>query len=216
MTEAAAQRDTELRWYQWHSTYDDLESADTDRLAVVQEVLDSALTAAPAGTLTVISVCAGQARDLLPVLINHPRGSDVSALLVEQDPLNASFLHGALGSTDLENVDLLIGDAGDVDVYRNTAPADVVLLGGVFANIDSDDAERTIAALPALCRPGGVVVWSTYGSRLGTADDVVGLLEDGQFQRQHLVRDPRFVVASHRYMGLPQEYPSAQRLFSFR
>ncbi len=210
--------DRDLRWFNWHSRYDDLESADTDRLEIVQRVLSDALDQAPPHTsLKAVSVCAGQARDLLPVLINHPRGHDVSARLVEADPLNASFLHGALGSTALRTVDLVVGDGGDTANYRGAVPADLVLLGGVFANISSADAHRTVTALPGFCRPGGLVVWSSYGPRLAAADSVLSQLENGPFQRYTLVRRTgwEFLVAAHRYTGADSELSPRSRLFSF-
>lgn len=209
--------DGALRWYQWHAQYDDLESRHTDRLEVVQELLSLALDEAPGGRLRAISICAGQARDLLPILINHPRGHDVSALLVELDPLNASFLHGAIGSTDLADVELLVADAGDTDVYREAVPADLVLMGGVFANVEAADARRTITVLPAMCRSGGTVVWSSYGPRLVDVDVIVAHFENHGFRREALRRsdDGAFVVAAHRYVGPACELPSGQRLFSF-
>ncbi|MDN4522605.1 SAM-dependent methyltransferase [Mycolicibacterium austroafricanum] len=209
---------SDLHWYQWHSRYDDLESDDTDRLEVVQEVLASVLDTAPSGALAAVSVCAGQARDLLPVLIHHPRGHDVSARLVELDPLNASFLHGAIGSTGLTGIDLVVGDGGEINSYHGALPADLVLLAGVFAHIDMLDVHRTIASLPAFCRPGGVVVWSSYGPGMINADAVLAQFESGAFQRHRVIHGTRadFLVAAHRYTGPRGEFPSGQRLFSFK
>lgn len=210
--------DGDLRWFQWHSRYDDLESEEAERLEIVQQLLVCALDeAAPGASLTAVSVCAGQARDLLPVLINHPRGRSVSARLVEADPLNASFLHGALGSTDLPAVELVLGDGGDTGNYRGAVPADVVLLGGVFANIDSADAHRTVAALPGFCSPGAIVVWSSYGRRLPEAASLLAQLEQGPFHRHTLWHGTRseFLVAAHRYTGTGAELPTAETLFSF-
>ncbi|MHC9293741.1 SAM-dependent methyltransferase [Mycobacterium sp. LTG2003] len=208
---------TSPRWYQWHAQYDELHSPDSDRLEVVQELLFAAMDRAPAGSLTAVSACAGQARDLLPVLIHHPRGPDVRARMVELDPLNASFLTSALGSTNLGGVEVVIADAGTTDAYIGAVPADLVLLCGVFANIDLADAQRTIDTATALCRPGGTVVWSSYGPRLAFADDVVALFEDGAFERTALHRsaEREFVVAAHRYVGPQRRLPARHRFFDF-
>lgn len=209
--------DSDLRWYQWHAQYDDLESQHTDRLEVVQELLDHALDDAPAGPLRAVSICAGQARDLLPVLINHPRGMDVSALFVENNPLNASFLHGAIGSTGLTEMKVLVADAGSAELYRAAAPADLLLLGGVFADIDAEDARRTVELLPALCRSGGTVVWSSYGPGLIGADEIVACIETAEWERVALRygADGEFLVAAHRFTGSPRKLPDDGRLFSF-
>lgn len=206
-----------LRWYRWHTCYDDLQSADTNRLEVVQEILFRVLDDAPPGPLTAVSACAGQARDLLPVLIHHVRGPDIAARMVELDPLNTAFLNAALGSTSLVDVEVVTADAGITDAYIGAVPADVVLLGGVFANIDLADASRTVDTATALCRPGGTVVWSSYGSRIADADEVVALFETDGFERRELYRDAsrEFAVAAHRYTGPERKLPVGQRLFTF-
>jgi hypothetical protein len=207
---------TEQGWYAWHAPYDDLESEQTDRLEEVQRLLVAALDGAPAGPLRALSVCSGQSRDLLPILISHPRGHDVRATMVELDPLNASFLHGALGSTDLTDVAVVVADAGRTSAYAGAVPADLVLLCGVFANVDAADAARTVDLLPALCAPGGTVVWSSYGAGLAEVDAVLAGLEAGPFEPLAVVRDGRYVVAAHRFTGATAPLPADERVFTFR
>jgi hypothetical protein len=203
-------------WYQWHAPYDALDSIQTDRLAVVQEALAAYLNTAPAGELRAISVCAGQGRDLLPILIDHDRGGDVSATMLELDELNASFLHGALGSTGLTKVAVTVADAGLSDAYLGVAPADLLVMCGVFANIDRSSAGSTVAALPALCSPGAVVVWSSYGEPYADLDAVIDLFESGDFERVSLVRTDEFAVMAHRFTGATAPLEAGRRLFRFR
>ena len=73
-------------WHAWHDAYDDPGSSLAQRLAVVQARIAAALDVAPPGPLRAVSMCAGQGRDLIPVLASHPRGRDVTARLVELDP----------------------------------------------------------------------------------------------------------------------------------
>lgn len=207
---------TEQGWYSWHAPYDDLVSEQSDRLEVVQDQLVAVLDAAAPGPLRAVSVCSGQARDLLPVLIHHPRGREVHARMIELDPLNASFLHGALGSTHLTDVEVVVADAGTTAPYAGSGPADLALLCGVFANISLADASRTVQMLPALVAPGGAVVWTSYGAGLADVDEVVALLETSGFRRQALVRTDGWVVGSHRFTGSPAVLPPSTRFFRFR
>ena len=71
-------------WREWHTAYDG-DTPLTQRLAIVQARIADALDAAPPGPIRVISMCAGQGRDLLGVLADHPRRADVRARLVELD-----------------------------------------------------------------------------------------------------------------------------------
>lgn len=204
-------------WYQWHAQYDDLHSPETDRLETVQDVLARVFDDSAAGPVTVVSICAGQSRDLIPVLVHHPRGADVTARLIERDALNVGFVLGALGSTSLTGVDVVTADAGVTDSYVGAVPADVVVAGGVFANIGLADSVRTVDMLGALCRPGGTVVWTSYGDGLVDADEVLALIETGPFERVDLRwgRSREFLVAAHRYVGPQRSLPRGRRFFEF-
>jgi hypothetical protein len=207
---------TEQGWYAWHAPYDDLSSEQSDRLEIVQDLLLRFFDTAPAGPLRAVSVCSGQSRDLLPILIHHPRGAETRATMLELDPLNASFLHGALGSTSLTDVDVVVGDAGLTAAYDGVGPVDLALLGGVFANVDPADAARTVELLTGLCAPGASVVWTSYGAGLSDAEAVLERLEDGSFERIALHRAPSYVVGAHRFTGTPVPLPAHERVFTFR
>src|SRR5256885_1190677 len=81
----------EKDWYAWQGDYDVPGSVIALRLTAVQERIAAALDGFPAGPVTVLSLCAGQGRDLLGVLAGHPRRDGVTARLVELDPRNAEF-----------------------------------------------------------------------------------------------------------------------------
>jgi hypothetical protein len=81
-----AQRD----WVEWHRDYDDPGSLLSRRLELVQGHLRAELDHAPAGDIRLISLCAGQGRDVIGVLAGHPRRDDVRARLVELDERNVA------------------------------------------------------------------------------------------------------------------------------
>jgi len=149
-------------WAEWHHAYDDPGSSLSQRLAIVQSRLRELLSGMPAGAIKVISMCAGQGRDLLGVLIDHPRGRDVSALLVELDPGLASAARAAAASDNLDTVQVVEADASMTDAYAGWALADLVLVCGVFGNISDADIKLTIRSLPMLCRRGGSVIWTRH------------------------------------------------------
>src|SRR3990172_3609565 len=61
------------------------------RLSAVQEHLAECLDAAPPGPVHIISICAGDGRDVIGVLESHPRRDDVSAWLVVSNEQSADF-----------------------------------------------------------------------------------------------------------------------------
>src|SRR2546423_4781084 len=117
----------EKDWYAWHGDYDVPGSVIALRLTAVQERIAAALDEFPAGPVTVLSLCAGQGRDLLGVLAGHPRRDDVTARLVELDPRNVEVARRTATEAGLSGVEVVVGDAALSDHYAGLAPADLVL-----------------------------------------------------------------------------------------
>jgi hypothetical protein len=149
-------------WVAWHAAYDDPSSSLSTRLRVVRGRLSRALDQAPAGLVRLVSLCAGQGLDVLGVLPGHPRGRDVSAVLVESDPHNAALARRGAAAAGLSQVEVLTADASRVDNYADALPADVLLLCGIFGNVSEGDIQRTAQAAPALCAAGATVIWTRH------------------------------------------------------
>jgi hypothetical protein len=149
-------------WVSWHDAYDDPASGLSTRLAIVQGHLSAALSAASPGPIRVVSLCAGQGRDLIGVLPRHPRKDDVTAVLVELDPANAATARDDAAAAGLSGVTVREADAGLVAAYADALPADVLLLCGIFGNVADADIERTATAAAAMCAPGGTVIWTRH------------------------------------------------------
>lgn len=147
-------------WRRWHDEYDEPGSPLADRLAGVHRDLRRALAEAPrdeAGTVRLVSICAGEGRDVLPVLAGT---TGVRALLLELDAVLAGRARAAAADLDLTGVEVRIADAGSTDAYLDEPPAHIVVACGVFGNVPSEDARRIVDVLPALLADGGIVVWT--------------------------------------------------------
>ncbi len=104
-------------WGEWYDEYDDPASSLSRRLADVRRLLAADLDArAAAGQRSVrlLSLCAGDGRDTIPVLAARP-DLDVDACLVELDPVLADAARAAATAAGVE-VDVRTADAGAFDV----------------------------------------------------------------------------------------------------
>lgn len=175
-----------MDWRAWHDTYDHPGSWMARRLRTVQTQVRAALDDSPPGPLQVVSVCAGQGRDLLEVLAGHSRRGEVRARLVELDPRNTALAEERASVAGLPGVEVVTADASLTDHYRGMVPADLVLVCGVFGNITDEDIERTVDSCSQLCRTGGTVIWTRHRG----APDMVPLIcewfETRGFERQWL------------------------------
>jgi hypothetical protein len=205
-----------MGWQAWHHDYDVPDSPLRRRLATVQGHVRAALDAAPPGPLRVVSGCAGQGRDLLEVLADHPRCEDVTARLVELDPGIAALAERSAQSKGLRRVEVVVGDAGLTRHYRGMVPADLVLLCGVFGNVSDADVERTVAHCLWLCRTGGTLVWTRSRRAPDLVPQICRWFEERGFQRQWLSEpEERWGVGVHRFVGQPSPLPVDQRMFTF-
>jgi hypothetical protein len=68
-----------MDWQSWHEEYDDPGSRLSRRLAVVQRRLTEILDTVTGTDLRLVSLCGGEARDVIPVLAAHPRGPRCAA-----------------------------------------------------------------------------------------------------------------------------------------
>ncbi len=155
-------------WLDWHRPYDDPESPLSRRLQIVRQRLREALDSRGPGAIRLVSMCAGQGRDVLGVLPSHARRDDVTATLAELDKRNARIAAAAAAAAGLAGVRVLQADAALTDAYAGIVPADIVLACGVFGNISDADIRRTVETLPSLCAPGATVLWTR--GRFGDAD----------------------------------------------
>lgn len=200
----------------WHADYDAPGSRLHLRLLVVQDLVARALDELPAGPVRVISMCAGQGRDLLTAGRRHRRCGDLEGTLVELDPRNASIARDGIERAGLGGLHVVEADAGRSDAYADAVPADLVLACGVFGNITDDDIAATVSWLPALCSPGAWVVWTRY-----PRDDVVSRIETrftrAGFSPQALVVSDanQFAVGACRLDGAPTPFAAGVRLFDF-
>jgi hypothetical protein len=200
-------------WAAWHEPYDDPQSPLAQRLKEVRRQVSAALDRAPAGPVRLLSLCAGRGLDVLPLLATHPRGHDVRGRLVELDPTNAAAArdHAPPG------VEVVEGDAGTTDFCVGAAPSDLLLLCGIFGNVDDDDVRRTVLAVPQLCAPGATVIWtrSTHAPDL-TPSVRAWFTKAGVAETSFVVERPGgWSVGAGMFTGASQPLQTGTRLFTF-
>ena len=204
-------------WAEWHQSYEDPASHLGRRLVIVQQRIRDALDRHPDGTVRVVSMCAGEGRDLVGALAAHPRRDDVEARLVELDPRNVETARTAIAATGLHGIYVLMGDAGTTDSYAGAVPADLVMVCGVFGNVSDDDIARTIRLLPQFCTPGATVILTRHRLDPDLTPTIREWFGDAGFGELHFdaPSDDWFTVGVHRLRKEPQVLEPATRLFDF-
>jgi hypothetical protein len=191
-------------WVRWHRAYEDPDSALSMRLRLVQDGVREVLDRHPPGPIRIVSICAGQGRDVIDVVAGHPRQVDVRARLVELDPELVAFARQRAAAAGVaEQVDVVHGDASLVGSYAGALPADLVLVCGVFGNISDGDIRAVVGMMPAFCAPGGTVVWTRHRRPPDLTSSVRDWFAEAGFVERSFVAPAPYVlgVGCHQLVG---------------
>jgi hypothetical protein len=202
-------------WNEWHKNYADPDSEISSRLLAVRRLLAGALERAPSPA-TVISLCSGDGRDIRVLLAERPN-LRVHARLVEFDDRLVAAGRSALAATGTEGIEFVQADAADMQNYADMAPADVLLIAGIFGNITDEDVFNTIDHSSQLVKPGGSVLWTRGRRSPDLTPAIRERFAEAGFEQVEFVAPPDmvFTVGCHRFVGAGQPLTVHDHLFTF-
>lgn len=203
-------------WLEWHRGYGEGQPLAL-RLRVVQDRIREALDRCPPGPIRVISVCAGDGRDLLGVLANHPKAHEIRARLVDLTPELVEAGRDAAAREGLQGMEWRLGDASNTTAYRGVVPADLVLFCGIFGNISDADVCGSIHHLPLLCAQGATVIWTRGRFEPDLTPAIRQWFAETGFRELSFVAIPETTatVGAHQLMTRGQPFRPNVSLFKF-
>ncbi|HTW55340.1 MAG TPA: class I SAM-dependent methyltransferase [Thermoplasmata archaeon] len=203
-------------WVDWHREYD-RDSHQARRLEYVRAAIRAALDRAPPGPIRVLSLCAGDGRDLLGVLADHPRAPDVRARLVDLAPALVEVGRARAAALGLRSIEVVVGDAGEARTAEGAVPVDLLLLCGIFGNVADADVENTVRHAPAFCAPGATVVWTRGRFPPDLTPSIRRWFRAAGFEELAFVTvpDSTAAVGSGRLVGPVAPFRPSTRLFTF-
>lgn len=207
-------------WNQWLKQYEDFPSLQA-RLRIVQAQITAALDDCPPGPIQIVSICAGDGRDVLGVLPNHPRRDDVSALLIDNELESINCGRTAAERSGLaKQMVFICADAALSENYAGNAPADLVLLSGFLGHLRHGDVLGLLRSLPMFCKPGGSVIWNRhlvlYDGRAQTSAIREWLAEIGFEEKQFEITAPDgFAIGRVKFKGPSLPFDRSRVIFEF-
>ncbi len=211
---------TNIDWSEWHDAYARENSGLPDRLDAVRAEINRRLDQTAPDPVHVISACAGDGRDLLGALAGRTDAVRFSALLVEYDAALAARARAAADVLDAR-VEVRQADAAQSSIYRDSAPADLVLLCGIFGNISDSDVRATIEAAPQLCAPRAEVIWTRHRRDPDLTPSIRKWFAAAGFEEVAFIapegeeRSAQWSVGVHRLAKEPQALKTGRHWFTF-
>lgn len=203
-------------WVAWHRQYE-ADGPLARRLATVQAHIDRILGE---GTtpVRVLSLCSGDARDLVGPAARHASSRRITGRLVELDPVLAAGAMASIAAAGLEGLSVRAGDAGVASAAEGAVPVDLLLLCGIFGNVTDADIERTVKAAPTLCAPGARVIWTRHRRDPDLTPAIRRWFEEAGFEHEAFdaIPDSSGGVGVERLVGAARPFDSSLQLFTFR
>ena len=206
-------------WSDWHDAYRDTSSELVRRMMAVRRHVAAIVAEAPTGPVTVLSICAGQGRELIGALEDHPRKGDVRGRLVELDADNTAFATRWAAEVGLTDLEIVTGDASLGASYEGLAPVDLVVISGVFGHLSTSDRLSLIDFTRQLCHTGTGMVWTSHRSNDGPAEWLRRAFLERRFEElEHGLLpgdDFHFTVTRSLYTGAQQPFDPHEKIFTF-
>lgn len=209
-----------IDWNHWYKDYETSPSLRV-RLKLVSEQIALMLHECPPGPIKILSLCAGDGRDVLSALHQHPRQADVSATLVDNHPESLARGREMAAQHNLSaQTNFIAADAGLAQTYEGIGHADLVLLSGFLGHLRHEDALKLISRLPMLAKNGGSVIWSRHILLHDGAEQVTRLRRE--FRKHHFeeihfdtTAEDGFAIGRVRFLGRSTPLDVTQKFFDF-
>lgn len=209
----------------WHTAYDDPSSALSARLREVRSQIGGVLDRSAPGSVQVVSVCAGEGRDILGALADRNDRERVTGALLEIDEAICRVAEAQLDRLGCTGrIVVRCADAGLLSAYAGLRPADLLLLSGIMGNITPKDIRRLIHVARTLCAPGAIVIWTRGAQDPDLGPEIRAWFDEAGFEQVALrenVEGTAMRVGVERLRGDPaaplaaDARPEDDRIFTF-
>jgi amino acid adenylation domain-containing protein len=209
-----------MDWSEWHRQYDSFPNLEA-RLQIVREQIAATLDDCPAGPIRIVSICAGDGRDLIGALQNHRRRNDVAAALLDTEEESLARGRKTAAAAGLQpQLRFINADATRATNYAGLVPADLVLLSGFLGHLRHGDIPGLIHSLPMFCKAGGSVIWNRHLVLYDGRQQVRvirELFQQSAFEEVHheTTAPDGFAVGRARFTGQPAPLDTKRVLFEF-
>src|SRR5215475_2953214 len=124
-----------MDWATWHDLYE-VSTPLKERLLAVREQIAAAAAKVTGQSLHLVSICAGDGRDVIGTFAAADARHDVHATLIESHPALVARGQAAVAQLGLaRRLTFRCADATQSSTYVDLRPAHLIVLSGVFGNL---------------------------------------------------------------------------------
>ena len=148
-----------MTWNDWHIIYNDKESAPYKRSIITQELVNNYLNIHKKNII-ILSICSGQARDILPAIAGREDKDRITTYLLDIDKDCLEYAQEYARIHDIPNVHTINKDASLKESYDDIPKVDLIVICGLFGHLVPEDIATTALFLQTLIEDNATVIWS--------------------------------------------------------
>ena len=202
-------------WTEWHNDfYNNSESDIYKRNEIVKDFITEYLKENDRD-LNIISVCSGQARDILPTLVGNKNKNNVYLIDTEQECLDYARKYAE--DNNIQNVHYLNENATILTTYENIPKADLLIFCGALTTVHNDVIGHIANSFKYILKDGGEVIWSrhTYDNNYSIEFNQIYLNNGYECIRLYSRNMDPYFVCRHKSITPPDLDRITDKIFDF-
>ena len=182
----------------WHLNHNDMNSTPYKRNKDEQNLIKTCLNSIK-NNVNIISICSGQARDILPILAGKKDNNKINTYLIDTDLECLEYADNYAKENKIPNVHLINKNAGLRETYNDIPQADIIIICGVFGHLSLLDIKSTISFIKHLLNENGFVIWSRHKFDNDISEDIKNIFKELNFNELAFVspEDEPYTLGLH-------------------
>jgi len=157
------QQNSSDKWTEWHEeAYNDINSLPYQRTEIVKDLINKYLSEIDKN-IVVISIGAGQSRDILPVLIGRKDNDRITTYLIDTDIECLNYAKNYAKDNNIINVHIVDMDGSLVKNYKDIPKADLIIFCGMMTQKNTDEVKNLANNIKLICNEDAQIIWSRHG-----------------------------------------------------
>ena len=201
-----------MTWNDWHIIYDDKESAPYKRSIITQELVNNYLNIHKKNII-ILSICSGQARDILPAIAGREDKDRITTYLLDIDKDCLEYAQEYARIHDIPNVHTINKDASLKESYDDIPKVDLIVICGLFGHLVPEDIATTALFLQTLIEDNATVIWSRNKFFNDHSDNIRNIFNQLSYKEIDFIDEQMFFVGVS--SSPKKEFLLPDKLFNF-
>lgn len=151
------------KWTEWHeNAYNNTNSLAYQRTEIVKNLINKYLYEINKNVV-IVSIGAGQGRDILSVLKERKDNNRIFTYLIDTDMECLDYAKNYAEKNNIINVNVVNIDGSLTENYKDIPKADLIIFCGMMNQKNTEEVKSLANNMKFLCNEDAQIIWSRHG-----------------------------------------------------